>query len=179
MWEDAMARQSPPSTVGSSDENTAWLLGQVPNGWPLVNAICDYVHDRIIFGYAHRFLVSPLWAFAPATGRWARGHWGSERSGSTSCRRDNNGLLCGVAPDQCVKISEHGESDGASLFDRPSAVVRDAAAFDLDPGSAGLHCLVHYRCEPGEHKSIQHPALESMGDHERLVGAAWRAGEQR
>jgi transglutaminase-like putative cysteine protease len=32
----------------------AWsLFGQVPKGWPLVHAICDYVHDRITFGYAH------------------------------------------------------------------------------------------------------------------------------
>jgi len=34
--------------------DTAWsLFGQVPRGWPLVQAICDYVHDRIKFGYEH------------------------------------------------------------------------------------------------------------------------------
>jgi transglutaminase-like putative cysteine protease len=34
--------------------NTAWsLFGQTPKGWPLVKAICDYVHDRITFGYQH------------------------------------------------------------------------------------------------------------------------------
>jgi transglutaminase-like putative cysteine protease len=34
--------------------NTAWsLFGRVPKGWPLVQAICDYVHDRITFGYQH------------------------------------------------------------------------------------------------------------------------------
>src|SRR6202023_752631 len=34
--------------------NTAWsLFGQVRKGWPLVKAICDYVHDRITFSYAH------------------------------------------------------------------------------------------------------------------------------
>ena len=34
--------------------NTAWsLFGHVPKGWPLVKAICDYVHDRITFGYQH------------------------------------------------------------------------------------------------------------------------------
>jgi transglutaminase-like putative cysteine protease len=34
--------------------DTAWsLFGQVPGGWPLVQAICDYVHDRIKFGYEH------------------------------------------------------------------------------------------------------------------------------
>jgi transglutaminase-like putative cysteine protease len=33
---------------------TAWsLFGQVPKGWPLVSAICDYVHNRITFGYEH------------------------------------------------------------------------------------------------------------------------------
>ena len=32
----------------------AWsLFGKVPKGWPLVKAICDYVHDRITFGYQH------------------------------------------------------------------------------------------------------------------------------
>jgi transglutaminase-like putative cysteine protease len=32
----------------------AWsLFGQVPKGWPLVQAICDYAHDRIKFGYEH------------------------------------------------------------------------------------------------------------------------------
>jgi transglutaminase-like putative cysteine protease len=34
--------------------NTAWsLFEKVPKGWPLVKAICDYVHDRITFGYQH------------------------------------------------------------------------------------------------------------------------------
>ena len=34
--------------------NTAWsLFGKVPRGWPLVKAICDYVHHRITVGYAH------------------------------------------------------------------------------------------------------------------------------
>ena len=32
----------------------AWAtFGKVPKGWPLVQAICDYVHDRITFGYVH------------------------------------------------------------------------------------------------------------------------------
>jgi len=31
---------------------TAWsLFGGTPEGWPRVQAICDYVHDRIMFGY--------------------------------------------------------------------------------------------------------------------------------
>jgi transglutaminase-like putative cysteine protease len=34
--------------------DTAWsLFKQVPKGWPLVQAICDYAHDRIKFGYEH------------------------------------------------------------------------------------------------------------------------------
>ena len=34
--------------------DVAWsLFGQLPKGWPLVQAICDYAHDRITFGYEH------------------------------------------------------------------------------------------------------------------------------
>ena len=34
--------------------NIAWsLFGNVPKGWGLVQAICDYVHQRITFGYQH------------------------------------------------------------------------------------------------------------------------------
>jgi transglutaminase-like putative cysteine protease len=34
--------------------NVAWsLFGKVRKGWPLVHAICDYVHDRLTFDYAH------------------------------------------------------------------------------------------------------------------------------
>jgi hypothetical protein len=41
--------------------NMAWsLFGQVPKGWSLVKAICDYVHNRITFGDEH----------ASPTGRW-------------------------------------------------------------------------------------------------------------
>ena len=32
----------------------AWsLFGSTPLGWPRVQAICDYVHDHITFGYEH------------------------------------------------------------------------------------------------------------------------------
>ena len=32
----------------------AWsTFGKVPKGWPLVQAICDFVHERIRFGYEH------------------------------------------------------------------------------------------------------------------------------
>ena len=33
---------------------TAWqLFGQTPHGWPRVQAICDFVHDHIAFGYQY------------------------------------------------------------------------------------------------------------------------------
>jgi transglutaminase-like putative cysteine protease len=42
--------------------NTAWsLFGNVPKGWPLVKAICDYVHDRITFGYQHASPTKSAW----------------------------------------------------------------------------------------------------------------------
>jgi transglutaminase-like putative cysteine protease len=40
----------------------AWaLFGQVPKGWPLVKAICDYVHNRITFGYQHASPTKTAW----------------------------------------------------------------------------------------------------------------------
>ena len=34
--------------------NMAWeMFGKAPPGWARVQAICDYVHDRIAFGYEH------------------------------------------------------------------------------------------------------------------------------
>jgi transglutaminase-like putative cysteine protease len=34
--------------------DVAWsLFGHLPKGWPLVQAICDYAHERITFGYEH------------------------------------------------------------------------------------------------------------------------------
>ena len=42
--------------------NTAWaLFGQVPKGWPLVQAICDYVHSRIAFGYQYASPTKTAW----------------------------------------------------------------------------------------------------------------------
>jgi transglutaminase-like putative cysteine protease len=42
--------------------NTAWsLFGQIPKGWPLVATICDYVHDRITFGYQHASSTKTAW----------------------------------------------------------------------------------------------------------------------
>lgn len=33
---------------------TAWaLFGQTPEGWPRVQAICDFVHNHLTFGYQH------------------------------------------------------------------------------------------------------------------------------
>jgi transglutaminase-like putative cysteine protease len=42
--------------------DTAWqLFGNVPGGWPRVQAICDYVHDRIAFGYEHASPTRTAW----------------------------------------------------------------------------------------------------------------------
>ncbi len=49
---------------------TAWnLFGQAPTGWSRVQAICDYVHRHITFGYEHaRMTRSALEAFHDKTG---------------------------------------------------------------------------------------------------------------
>lgn len=49
---------------------TAWnLFGQAPTGWGRVQAICDYVHRHITFGYQHaRRTRSALEAFHDQTG---------------------------------------------------------------------------------------------------------------
>jgi len=40
----------------------AWSkFGTVPKGWPLVQAICNYVHDRVEFGYAHASPTKTAW----------------------------------------------------------------------------------------------------------------------
>jgi transglutaminase-like putative cysteine protease len=40
----------------------AWAqFGNVPKGWRLVQAICDYVHDRITFGYMHASPTKTAW----------------------------------------------------------------------------------------------------------------------
>ncbi len=40
----------------------AWSrFGNVLKGWPLVQAICDYVHDRISFGYQHASATKTAW----------------------------------------------------------------------------------------------------------------------
>ena len=40
----------------------AWAkFGTVPKGWPLVQAICDYVHAHIEFGYAHASPTKSAW----------------------------------------------------------------------------------------------------------------------
>ena len=40
----------------------AWsAFGKVAKGWPLVQAICDYVHDRIKFGYEHASPTKTAW----------------------------------------------------------------------------------------------------------------------
>ena len=49
---------------------TAWsLFGQAPTGWSRVQAICDFVHRHIIFGYEHaRKTRTALEAFYDKTG---------------------------------------------------------------------------------------------------------------
>ena len=42
--------------------NIAWsLFGNVPKGWPLVQAICEFVHNRIKFGYEHASPTKTAW----------------------------------------------------------------------------------------------------------------------
>jgi transglutaminase-like putative cysteine protease len=42
--------------------DTAWsLFGTAPTGWGRVQAICDYVHDRITFGYEHARPTKTAW----------------------------------------------------------------------------------------------------------------------
>jgi transglutaminase-like putative cysteine protease len=41
---------------------TAWsLFANTPPGWARVQAICDYVHDRIAFGYEHARATKTAW----------------------------------------------------------------------------------------------------------------------
>jgi transglutaminase-like putative cysteine protease len=56
--------------VDSQLEETAWsLFGQLPPGWPLVQAICDFVHGHIVFDYSHaRSNRTALDAFRERTG---------------------------------------------------------------------------------------------------------------
>jgi transglutaminase-like putative cysteine protease len=40
----------------------AWSqFGKVKKGWPLVQAICDYVHERLTFGYGHANPTKSAW----------------------------------------------------------------------------------------------------------------------
>jgi transglutaminase-like putative cysteine protease len=42
--------------------NIAWsLFGNIAKGWNLVQTICDYVHDRIEFGYEHASPTKTAW----------------------------------------------------------------------------------------------------------------------
>jgi transglutaminase-like putative cysteine protease len=49
---------------------TAWdLFGQCPPGWPRVQAICDFVHGHIRFGYEHARSTKTAWeTFNEGTG---------------------------------------------------------------------------------------------------------------
>jgi transglutaminase-like putative cysteine protease len=40
----------------------AWdLFGRTPEGWPRVQAICDFVHDHVTFGYEHARATKTAW----------------------------------------------------------------------------------------------------------------------
>jgi transglutaminase-like putative cysteine protease len=40
----------------------AWdLFGDTPEGWPRVQAICDFVHERVTFGYEHARSTKTAW----------------------------------------------------------------------------------------------------------------------
>jgi len=42
--------------------NIAWKeFGKVPKGWPLVQAICDFVHKHLTFGYEHASPTKTAW----------------------------------------------------------------------------------------------------------------------
>jgi len=42
--------------------NIAWsLFGNVPKGWSLVQAICDFVHNHLTFGYPHASPTRTAW----------------------------------------------------------------------------------------------------------------------
>jgi transglutaminase-like putative cysteine protease len=49
---------------------TAWaLFGHGPTGWGRVQAICDFVHNHIVFGYQHARRTRTAWeAFTEKTG---------------------------------------------------------------------------------------------------------------
>ncbi len=50
--------------------DVAWnLFGGSPEGWPRVQAICDFVHDRVVFGYQHARATKTAWeAYNERTG---------------------------------------------------------------------------------------------------------------
>jgi transglutaminase-like putative cysteine protease len=50
--------------------DVAWnLFGQIPAGWGRVQAICDFVHNHIVFGYQHAHPSKTAWdAFTTRTG---------------------------------------------------------------------------------------------------------------
>ena len=50
--------------------NIAWAqFGNIAKGWPLVQAICDFVHDHVKFGYEHASPTKTAWqAYAEGRG---------------------------------------------------------------------------------------------------------------
>jgi hypothetical protein len=87
--------------------------------------------------------------------------------------------LCGAVPDQRVKISEHGESDRASLFERLPTFARDVVAFNFDRRGARFHHFCHDRRERGEYKPCQHFTPKPVGNYQRFGGAVRTICEQQ
>ncbi len=108
--------------------NTAWsLFGQVPKGWPLVNAICDYVHDRIIFDYAHASPTKTAW----------------------DVHNERRGVCRDFARGHAVPLHEHS----SALLHRLPRRYRRAArrfpdGFQRLVRSLSRRPLVHVRCPP-------------------------------
>jgi len=51
-----------PAAIARPTCDVAWsLFGQTPPGWGRVQAICDYVHDHITFGYEHACATRTAW----------------------------------------------------------------------------------------------------------------------
>ena len=119
--------------------NKAWsLFGQVPKGWPLVQAICDYVHDRIKFGYEHA---------SPTKTAWERPSRAARRLPRLRPPRDH-----------AVPLHEYS----GALLHRLSRRYRRAARPRADGffrlvRSLSRRPLVHIRCAPQHAAHRPHP----------------------
>ena len=129
--------------------NMAWsLFGHVPKGWPLVKAICDYVHDRITFGYAAR---------EPDQDGVGRLYRAARRLPGLRSPRD-----------YAVPLHEHS----GALLHRLSrrhrrAAGRCADGFQRLVRSLSRRPLVHVRCPPQQAAHRPHPDGARARRHRR------------